>query len=94
STLASIEAFQAIWMLSLGLFGICLLMIAYLAIRSGFVPKVFGILVGIAGLGYIADTAGVTFVDGFAPIFGNFGFVGEVAIIVWLLIKGRKLSRI
>jgi hypothetical protein len=89
--LESIDAFQAIWMQSLGMFGISLLVVASLAIRSGFLPKVFGILVGVAGVGYIADTAGVAFVEGFAPIFGNFGFVGEVAIIVWLLVKGRRL---
>jgi hypothetical protein len=88
--LASIDAFQTIWMQSLGMFGVSLLVVAYLAIRSGFVPKVFGILIGIAGVGYIADTTGVAFVEGFAPIFGNFGFVGEVAIIVWLLVKGRR----
>jgi hypothetical protein len=89
--LEAIDAFQTIWMQSLGMFGISLLVVAYLAIRSGFIPKVFGILVGIAGLGYIADTTGVALVEGFAPIFGNFGFVGEVAIIVWLLVKGRRL---
>ena len=89
----SIESFQTIWMQSLGVFGISLLMIGYLAIRSGFVPKIFGILIGIAGLGYIADTTGVALVEGFVPVFGNFGFVGEVAIIVWLLVKGRRLPR-
>ena len=94
AALAATEAYQSIWMLSLGLFGISLLLVAYLAIRSGFVPKVFGILIGIAGLGYTADTVGVTFIDGFAPIFGSVLFVGEVTMIFWLLIKGRKLSRI
>ncbi len=91
--LGAIEAYQSIWMLSLGLFGISLLLVAYLSIRSGFVPKVFGILIGIAGLGYTADTVGVTFVEGFAPMFGSVLFVGEVTMIFWLLIKGRKLSQ-
>jgi len=91
SALGSIEAFHSIWMLSLGLFGISLLLVAYLAIRSGFVPKVLAILVGIAGLTYLADTIGVTFVDGFVPVFASFGFVGEVVLIFWLLVKGRRL---
>jgi hypothetical protein len=93
AALGNIEAFSSIWDTALGLFGVYLLMVAYLAIRSGFMPKIFGILIGIAGLGYIADLIGVTFVPGFNPTLGLFGFVGETAMIVWLLLKGRKLPR-
>lgn len=92
--LANIESFSSIWQASLGFFGLYLLVVAYLAIRSGFMPKIFGILIGIAGLGYIADIIGLTFVAGFAPTFGFFGFIGETAMIFWLLIKGRKLPRV
>lgn len=94
AALASIETFSTIWRYSLGLFGFYLLMFCYLALRSGFVPKVIGVLVGIAGLGYIADVAGAILVAGFTPTFGLFGFVGEVALIFWLLIRGRRLSDI
>ena len=68
-------------------------MVAYLAIRSTFMPNIFGILIGIAGLCYIADLGGLLFVEGFSPVFGLFGFVGETAMIFWLLIKGRRLPR-
>lgn len=92
NALASVELFSSIWHRSLGLFGICLLMIGYLAIRSGFIPKIFGILLGLAGLGYIADFVGLSYAADFTPIFGKFGFVGETAIIFWPLIKGHRLS--
>jgi len=93
AALGSIVAFKSIWDVALGLFGAYLLMVAYLAIRSTFMPNIFGILIGIAGLCYIADLAGLLFVEGFAPVFGLFGFVGETAMIFWLLIKGRRLPR-
>jgi hypothetical protein len=93
AALRSIESFKSIWDTALGLFGVYLLMVAYLAIRSTFMPSIFGILIGIAGLCYIADLAGLTFVAGFSPVFGLFGFIGETAMIFWLFIKGRRLPR-
>jgi uncharacterized protein DUF4386 len=93
TALANIVAFKSIWDTALGLFGVYLLMVAYLAIRSTFMPNVFGILIGIAGLCYIADLGGLVLVDGFTPVFGLFGFIGETAMIFWLFIKGRRLPR-
>jgi hypothetical protein len=93
TALADIKSFSSIWNTALGLFGVYLLMIAHLSIRSGFMPKIFGILIGIAGLGYIADLVGLILVPGFTPTFALFGFVGEIALIFWLLIGGRRLPR-
>jgi len=93
AALASIVAFKSIWDTALGLFGVYLLMVAYLAIRSTFMPNIFGILIGIAGMCYIADLAGLLFIAGFSPVFGLFGFIGETAMIFWLFIKGRRLPR-
>lgn len=91
ATLSAVEAFNSIWVTSLGLFGIHLLLIAYLAYRSGFMAKIFPVLLVIAALGYLADAFGMVFVSDFTPVFAGFLFVGEVAIIFWLLIKGRRL---
>jgi hypothetical protein len=90
--LAAFESFRTSWTVSLGLFGVFLMLVAYLGIRSGFIAKVFPILLAVAGVGYVADAIGAAVVDGFAPVFGNLGFVGEVAIIFWLLIRGRRLG--
>lgn len=91
AALPVLESFNRIWVVSLGLFGISLLLVGYLAFRSGFVPKIFGILLGIAGIGYLADAIGMIFNPDFSALFAQFMFVGEVAIIFWLLIKGRRL---
>jgi len=86
-----LESFNTIWVISLGLFGISLLLVGYLAIRSAFMAKVFGILLALAGAGYVADAIGMVFIPGFTAVFAQFMFVGEVAIIFWLLIRGRRL---
>ncbi|WP_104174683.1 DUF4386 domain-containing protein [Arthrobacter sp. Y81] len=90
--LQAIRQFNSMWLISLGLFGIYLLLIGYLAVRSGFMARVFGILLAIAGLGYVADAVGTAFSLDFPVVFGSSGFVGEVAVIFWLLIKGRRLA--
>jgi hypothetical protein len=89
--LAAIETYTAIWVASLGLFGIHLLVIAYLIIRADFIATIFGILLAIAGAAYIVDAIGIVFGLGLPIRLGTFGFVGEVAIIFWLFIKGRRL---
>lgn len=89
--LHAIESFRTIWLISLGLFGLYLILIGYLEFRSTFVPTVFGVLLVISGAGYIIDALGVAFVAGFTPAYGLFAIIGETSGIFWLLIKGRKL---
>ena len=91
AALAPLEAYNTMFVISLGLFAIHLLLIGYLTYRSGFVPRILGILLAIAGLGYLADAIGVLFVVDFTATFAMFAFAGEVVIIFWLLIKGRRL---
>lgn len=89
--LQAAESFNTIWVTGLGLFGVHLLVTGYLAFRSGFVPRVFGVLLAIAGAGYIADAIGLQLVPHFTPMFGALLFVGEPAMILWELLRGRRL---
>ena len=91
AALPVLESFTTMWVLSQGLFGLSLLLVGYLAFRSGFMARIFGVLLAIAGLGYLADAVGMAVVPGFTAVFAQFMFVGEVAIIFWLLIRGRRL---
>jgi hypothetical protein len=88
--LRAIDAYGTIWLVGLILFGVHLLLIGYLAYRSGFMAKVFGILLVVAGLGYIADGFVAVLVPGPTISVGQFTFVGEAALIFWLLIKGTR----
>jgi Domain of unknown function (DUF4386) len=88
--LRAVNAYTTIWQVGLILFGVHLLLIGFLAYRSGFMPKIFGILLVIAGLGYLADGFGTVMVQNYTIGIGQFTFVGEVALIFWLLISGSR----
>jgi hypothetical protein len=88
--LRAIDVYSTIWQVGLIFFGVHLLLIGYLAYRSGFMAKVFGILLVVAGLGYLADGFVLVLVPSPAISIGQFTFVGEVALIFWLLIKGTR----
>lgn len=85
-------------------FGICLFFFGlvfpirgYLIARSGFLPRVVGVLVTIAGIGYIANgfamvlaptIAGTLFMFVAAPI-----LAGEGSLCLWLLVKGVNVEK-
>lgn len=87
-----VQAVDEIWHAGLILFGVHLVLIGYLAYRSGFVHKIFGILLVVAGLSYLADSFGTVLVSGSWAGIAQFTFVGEVALIFWLLIRGSRLT--
>jgi len=76
---------------SLVIFGIHLLLLGYLICRSGDIPRLIGILLAIDGLGWLTD--------GLQPYFyanAHLGFIfitffGELAFMLWLLIRGWKI---
>ena len=75
---------QIFWGLWLFPFGI-------LVIRSGFIPRLLGFLLFIAGFGYVASS--FTSLLPYAPFVDRFASVltlGELPIIFWLLIWGAK----
>lgn len=91
ATLRSLDGFIAIWHTGLIFFAVHLILLGYLAYRSGFVPRIFGILLAITGLAYLADGIGLVLIPDYSISIAAFGFVGEVAFIFWLLIMGTRL---
>jgi hypothetical protein len=90
--LLGIAAFSDLWYVGLFLFGLHLLVIGYLAYRSGYVPRFLGALLAIAGLGYAADSLGVVLSQGSWTDISSFTFIGEFLLALWLLIRGRRLT--
>ncbi|WP_181770635.1 DUF4386 domain-containing protein [Amycolatopsis pittospori] len=90
--LLEITAFADLWMMSLGLFGIHLLVLGYLAYRSGYVPRVLGVLLAVAGLGYVIDTFGVLFSPNGWTDVSTYTFLGEFLLALWLVIQGRRVT--
>jgi Domain of unknown function (DUF4386) len=87
-----ISAFNDIWYVGQFLFGLHLLVIGYLAYRSGYVPRVLGALLAIAGLGYAADSLGAVLSSGSWTDISSFTFIGEFLLALWLLIRARRIA--
>lgn len=90
--LQKFDTFNDIWFAGLILFGFHLLVIGYLAYKSGYVPRVLGVLLVIAGFGYAFDSFVTVFSDGSVFAISTVTFLGEFLLGLWLLIRGSRLS--
>lgn len=86
----SLNAFTDGWNIGLAIFGLHLLVLGYLVFKSGYLPKFLGILVVIAGLGYLIDNLGKLLSPNYNVTIAMFTFIGEVLLIFWLLWRGIK----
>ena len=77
------------WILGLWLFPFGLLVY-----RSGFLPRIIGVLLIAAGFGYLADSFTPLLLPTYTHVVGRIADIpltlGEPAIILWLLIMGAK----
>jgi hypothetical protein len=90
--LSGIHTYNDIWAAGLVLFGLHLLVVGYLAYRSGYVPRFLGVLLVIAGLGYVIDSFGTVLSRGSWTEVSSFTFLGEFLLALWLVIWGRRLT--
>ncbi|MEI7579251.1 MAG: DUF4386 domain-containing protein [bacterium] len=68
--------------------GFWLLPLGYLILKSNYIPKFIGILMIVAGFGYIIDSLIVFFSQNLNTTISSYTFIGEVVLLLWLLIKG------
>ena len=90
--LSGIHAFEDIYSAGLVLFGFHLMLLGLLVWRGAYAPRFLGILLALAGLGYVVDSFGVVLFAGYALEVATFTFVGEVVLIFWLLLRGRRIT--
>ncbi len=88
--LLRVDAFTDAYMAGLILFGVHLALLGYLALRSGYVPGVIGVLLVVAGVGYVVDSFVTVFTEGSPFAISTVTFVGEFLLAVWLLARGRR----
>jgi hypothetical protein len=83
--------------LALLVFGWCFLVHGYLIYRSGFLPKVLGIMIQIAGLCYLTNSFALFLAPAFQgrifPAILLPCFVAEASLCLWLLIKGVNVEK-
>ena len=72
-------------------FSFWVILLGYLVFKSGFLPRILGILLMLAGFCYTAlAVLFILFPNFDALIPGLFAFIGESLFYLWLLIKGVK----
>ena len=89
-----ISSFHLEWSFGLIIFGIYLILLGYLVFNAEYVPKIFGILLMIAGFGYLINTLGLFLFPNINTGFLMITFFGEIIFMIWLLIKGSKIKSI
>ena len=74
--------------------GLFLFPFGVLVFRSGFLPRILGVLLIAAGFGYLADSLTPLLLPSYGDIVGRIANIpltlGEPALILWLLIRGAK----
>jgi membrane protein implicated in regulation of membrane protease activity len=89
--MSSIASFDNGWIvIAHAVFGLHLLGLGYLLFRSADFPRFLGVLVVIAGGGYLVDSFGMILVPDYALTISTFTFVGEALLIVWLFWRAIK----
>jgi hypothetical protein len=75
-------------------YGVAAVLRGYLIFRSGYLPKVLGVLLALAGLGFIAKSFALVL----APAYASDGlllpmFLAAVSLTVWLLVRGVDVPK-
>jgi Domain of unknown function (DUF4386) len=81
-----LRADEALW-------GVWLVPFGILVIKSGFIPKVIGVLLLVASVGYMAMSAAYIAFPAYLAGVDRVGMIliqGELVVILWLLIKGAR----
>lgn len=88
-----LDLHQAGYIIAQVFFGLWLVPLGSLILRSGFLPKAIGALLVLAGAGYLVDVATFFLAPGFGVVLSEFTFVGELALMLWLLVFGVNVPR-
>ncbi len=82
--MVALEVFWGLWLIPFG----------QLVYKSGFIPRIFGILLIIAGIAYIVDSSTFMLFPNYRAFVNQptllLVAIGEISITLWLLIKGVK----
>jgi hypothetical protein len=77
------QIFWGLWLLPLG----------YLVFKSGFLPRILGVMLIIAGFGYVIDSIILFLLPDLNITISQFTFIGELLFLLWLLFKGVNVEQ-
>jgi len=94
-----LEAHGIGYSIGLVFFGVHCFILGYLVAKSGYFPRILGILLMIASLGYLIDSFAKilmpdykTYEETFTLVVFAPAFIAELSMCLWLLLKGVKIS--
>ena len=96
--LLSLNAFSDGWAIGYIFFSLHLFFLGYLVFKSGYIPKILGVLLIISSPAYLIDNVAILLL----PNYENYeaiislvvfvpAFIGEFSLMLWLLFKGSKI---
>jgi hypothetical protein len=92
-----INAFDKIWAIGLFVFGCHLLLRGYLALKAGYIPKIFGLLLVLAALCYLITTSANILLANYDSYKATVDMIiaaplaiGELGLAFWLIFRGGK----
>lgn len=87
-----LDSFRYEWSMGLVFFGIHLGLLGSLVYRSGYIPRILGILLAIAGLGWLIYELNPYLFPNADLGFIMITFFGELIFMLWLLVRGWTLQ--
>ncbi|MFQ6006141.1 MAG: DUF4386 domain-containing protein [Woeseia sp.] len=87
-----LNSFHYEWGMGLMLFGIHLGLLGYLVYRSDYIPRILGVLLAVAGLGWVIDSLKPYLYPDADLGFIMITFFGELIFMLWLLVRGWKIQ--
>lgn len=99
-TMLFLDAHKYGYAIGLVFFGFHCMVLGYLVFKSGFLPRILGVLLLAASIGYLVDS----FANILLPNYADYesvlmlvvfvpAFVAELSLSLWLLLKGVNVSR-
>jgi hypothetical protein len=92
AALARLDAYYAIWGAGLIVFGLHLAGLGLLVLRSGHVPKLLGVLLLLAGIGYMTEYGARILWSDFSVPLSSAGWA-ELVFMLWLLWAGLRRTQ-
>jgi len=86
-----LNAFSDGWAFGYLFFGLHLFFLGYLVFKSGYIPRILGVLLIVASFGWVIDNFGVLLLPNYDAIISYVTFIGELLLMFWLLLKGGKI---
>ena len=90
AVLGALHRFDLAWDVAFIFFSAHLILLGALIWSDGALRRLLAILLVIAGLGYLADTAIAVAMPRLAFEFAPYTFVGEMALMLWLLFRAGR----